>query len=146
MAENSAWVPTIPHDAWSIVADARGYAFWVIGADDIEGFDGDWPEVGATFRHAQGVKPLRLHDTTSVVAADPPHRLQLEVRARPLFIGIVTLTFTPADGGTVISIDERATGGVTGALPGFATAPLIQMRNAESVRRLAAMAWARATA
>lgn len=146
MAENTVWVPASPEDCWSIVADARGYAFWVIGADDVEHFDGDWPDQGATFHHAQGAKPVRLHDTTSVLACDPPRRLELEVRARPLFVGIVTLTFTPRDGGTDITINERATGGLAGLIPDVAASPLIAMRNAESVRRLAAMAWARATA
>lgn len=146
MAENTMWVPATPKDAWDIVADPRGYAFWVIGADGIEGFDGDWPAVGATFHHAQGVKPVRLHDTSTVLISEPPTRLQLEVRARPLFVGIVTLTFTAADGGTRVSIDERAAGGAAGMLPQFATSPLIGIRNAESVRRLGAMIWARATA
>ncbi len=146
MAENSMWVPATPQDAWSIVADPRGYAYWVIGADGIESFDGDWPTVGATFHHAQGVKPVRLHDTSSVLISEPPSRLQLEVRARPFFVGIVTLTFTASDGGTRVSIDEKATGGLAGMLPQFATSPLIGLRNTESVRRLGAMIWARATA
>lgn len=146
MAENALWIPVTPADAWSIVADPRSYAFWVVGADGIEDFDGDWPAVGATFHHAQGAKPVRLHDTSTVLASERPTRLRLEVRARPLFVGVVTLTFTAADGGTRVSIEERATGGAAGLLPQFATSPLIGLRNSDSVRRLAAMIWARATA
>lgn len=146
MAENTVWVAARPEDCWSIAADARGYAFWVVGADDVERFDGDWPEEGATFHHAQGAKPVRLHDTTSVLESDPPRRLQLEVRARPLFVGVVTLTFAPRDGGTDITITERATGGLAGLVPEVLVSPFIAMRNADSVRRLAAMVWARATA
>ncbi len=142
MAENEAWVPASQTTCWDVVADPRSYAFWVIGADDIEGVEGDWPSPGATFHHAQGSAPLRLHDTTTVLEAVPPRLLRLEVRARPLFVGVVTLTFTPHDGGTIIRIGEEATGGLAGIPPSFATDPFIRLRNTESVRRLAAMAWA----
>lgn len=143
MAENTIWVPASPAACWAVVADPRSYAFWVVGSDRVHGVEGDWPSVGATFHHAQGSAPLRLNDTTTVIACEPPRLLRLEVRARPVFVGIVTLTFTPKDDGTTISLGERAVGGLVGIPPAFTTDPFIRLRNAESVRRLSAMAWAR---
>lgn len=143
MAENAVWVSASPAACWAIVADPRSYAFWVVGSDGVHDVEGEWPSVGATFHHSQGSAPLRLRDTTSVLESAPVRLLRLEVRARPLFVGIVTLTFTPHDNGTTIRMGEEATGGLAGIPPSFTTDPLIRLRNAESVRRLAAMAWAR---
>lgn len=141
MAENTVWVSASPAACWDVVADPRSYAFWVVGSDGVHDVDGDWPSVGATFHHSQGSAPLRLRDTTSVLESAAPRLLRLEVRARPLFVGIVTLTFTAQDGGTTIRMGEEPTGGLVGVPPSFTTDPFIRLRNAESVRRLAAMAW-----
>ncbi|MBO9534756.1 MAG: SRPBCC domain-containing protein [Solirubrobacteraceae bacterium] len=146
MAPVRKWVPASPADVWAILADPRSYAFWVVGSHDVPQFDGDWPEPGSTFRHVQGHGPVKLTDTTTVVEADAPRRLLLEVRIRPFLTGPVELTLEPDGDGTCITIDERATGWIGGAIPDLVTSPLIALRNAEALRRLASMAWARRAA
>lgn len=143
MAAVRKWVPAGVDDVWAVLADPRGYAFWVVGSHDITDVVGDWPDPGATFRHVQGHGVFKWSDTTTVVEADPPRRLLLEVRIRPFLTGPVELTLTADGDGTCVTIDERASGGLGGLLPHLMTSPLIALRNAEGLRRLAAMAWAR---
>src|SRR4051812_48506624 len=78
----------------------------------------------------------RIRDTTTVVASDPPRRLQLEARARPLAVVNVEVTLGPVAGGTEIVIVEHVIGGLAAALPAGLNEVLIRLRNRESVRRL----------
>ena len=144
MAPVRKWVPVSPQDVWAVLADPRAYAFWVVGSHDITEVEGHWPEPGSTFHHIQGQGPLKLRDTTTVVKCEPLRRLLLEVRIRPFLTGPVDIGLERLDGGTCITIDERAEGGLFGLLPGFVTSPPIAFRNADALRRLAGMAWARA--
>lgn len=146
MARNEVWIDADPEDAFATVADAGSYAHWVVGATRTEEPDGDWPQPGAEFRHRQARGPVSVRDTTAVLAADPPSRLVLEVRARPWIVAEVELRFTREGDGTRITMEERPTGGIAGALPDPLLAPLLRLRNAEAVRRLGAMAWSRAAA
>jgi uncharacterized protein YndB with AHSA1/START domain len=146
MAPVRKWVPASVDDVWAILADPRSYAFWVVGSHDVGAVEGAWPQVGATFHHTQGHGPLKLSDTTTVIESQPPHRLLLEARIRPFLTGPVELTLAADGEGTCITIDERARGGLGGIVPDVITSPLIAVRNAEALRRLAAMAWARAAA
>jgi uncharacterized protein YndB with AHSA1/START domain len=146
MATVSKWVAAGVEDVWAILADARGYAFWVVGSHDIRAVDGVWPEVGSTFHHTQGHGPVKLRDTTTVIDCEAPHRLLLEVRIRPFLTGPVELTLAPDGEGTCVTITELAEGGLGGLAPHFVTSPFIALRNAEALRRLASMAWARAAA
>lgn len=137
------WVPAEPADVWAILADPRSYALWVVGSHSIDGFDGEWPQVGATFAHTQGHGPVKLSDTTTVKALIPGERLLLEVRIRPFLVGPVDLRISAERDGTLVSIEEHVTGGLARLAPRLVTSPLIAMRNADGLRRLAAMAWAR---
>lgn len=133
-----------PERAYQVLSEPRRYAFWVTGARDVEDADGDWPEVGAEFRHRQGVWPLHIRDTTQVLAAEPSRRLELEVRVRPLLVARVVLTLRPEGDGTRVTMEEVPTGGLAGGLmrrPPFAR--FIRARNAESLRRLRTIAEAR---
>lgn len=146
MATVSKWVPASVEDVWAILADPRSYAFWVVGSHDIRKVEGPWPAVGSTFHHTQGHGPFKLGDTTTVVECDAPYRLLLEVRIRPFLTGPVELVLEPDGEGTCVTITERAEGGMAGVVPNFMTNPLIGFRNADGLRRLAGMAWARAAA
>lgn len=146
MAPVKKWVPAPIEDVWAVLADPRGYAFWVVGSHEITGFDDRWPAVGSEFRHVQGQGPFKWSDISRVVECEPPRRLVLEVKVRPFITGPVILELEPEAAGTVITIDERAEGGAAGLVPHFVTSPLIAARNADGLRRLAGMAWARAAA
>lgn len=141
MATVRKWVDATPESVWTILADPRAYAQWVVGSHDIVEYDDHWPQPGATFRHVQGHGPLKLSDTTTVLLAEPPSRLLLEVRIRPFLVGPVDLRLSADRGGTCISIDERVSGGALRVIPRVLTSPAIALRNLEALRRLAAMAW-----
>ncbi|MDO9352174.1 MAG: SRPBCC family protein [Solirubrobacteraceae bacterium] len=146
MATVKKWIAASPDDVWAVLADARSYAFWVVGSHDVPKFDATWPAIGSTFHHVQGHGPFKLSDTTTVVECQPGRRLLLEVRIRPFLTGPVELVLEPDGEGTCVSLTERAEGGLGGFFPGFVTGPPIAVRNAAALRRLAGMAWARAAA
>jgi uncharacterized protein YndB with AHSA1/START domain len=129
-------------DVWAQIADPYAYALWVVGAAAIRDVDGPWPEPGSTFHHTQGHARLGLRDTSSVVEAQPPRRIVLEVRARPFVVARVEIVLEEREGGTRITMDETVRGGIFGVL-GPLNAPALLLRNDEALRRLAAMAWAR---
>lgn len=140
------WVPVAPDEVWAILAEPSSYAFWVVGSHSVDAVEGDWPQPGATFHHTQGHGPLKLSDTTTVVEAEPGRRLLLDVRARPLVAGPVELILEPSNGGTCIRMFEKAERGLARWVPHLLTDPMLGLRNADALRRLAAMAWARAAA
>lgn len=143
MATVEKFVPASVEDVWAVLADPRAYAFWVVGAHDIRAADENWPEPGSRFHHTQGHGPLKLKDHTTVLTSEPPHRLELEILVRPFVEGTVDLRLRPEGEGTCISIGEQIHGGVLGLAPHFAQAPFLMLRNADGLRRLAAMAWMR---
>ena len=126
-----------PAQAWEVLSEPREYGFWVTGARGVHEADANWPAPGATFSHTQGVAPLVITDTTSVVRSDPPRLLELEARVRPLLVAHVLLTIEPEGDGSRVTLDEWSTGGLFAPLmrlPGAGT--LIRARNKESLRRL----------
>ena len=137
MARNVIHADVPPDAVFAVLADPRLYGNWVVGASTTRAVDGRWPEVGAVLHHTQA---LVLHDTTSVVACEPGRRLVLEARARPFVIARVEVTLEPEGAGTRIVLDEEAAGGLLSWLPGPLEAPLIRLRNRESVRRLKRLA------
>ena len=144
MATMRKWVPASVEDLWAVVSDARSYAFWVVGSHDIRAADGDWPSPGSKFHHTQGHGPLKLRDDTKALECEPPHRLLLEVRIRPFMVGHVELEFRADGDGTCVRMTETIDSGPGGLVPDLLLAPLLKLRNADALRRLAAMAWTRA--
>jgi Polyketide cyclase / dehydrase and lipid transport len=130
-----------PQVAFDVLSQPRRYAFWVTGANEVEDADAEWPQTGTEFRHKQGIWPLLLRDTTQVIAADPPHRLELEARVRPLLVARVVLTLRAEGAGTRVEMEEVPTGGLLRPVlqrPPFPA--VIRTRNRESLRRLKAIA------
>lgn len=126
-----------PERVWEALSEPRAYGFWVTGAHGVHDAESNWPDRGATFRHTQGVPPLVISDTTTVMRSEPPRRLELEARVRPLLVARVEVTIEPEGEGSRVTMDEEATGGVLAPLmrlPGAGA--LIQLRNKESLRRL----------
>jgi uncharacterized protein YndB with AHSA1/START domain len=141
MAHNEIQVDAFPGAVFDVLADPRSYARWVVGSKQIRAADRQWPGIGATFDHSVGVGPLVLHDSTSVRACERPLRLELLVRARPLTQAVVTLRLHEHAGGTRIEMDEHPVDRRSRLLffnP--LTEPLLRLRNAESLRRLKALA------
>ena len=133
MARNTIHVDAPPEAVWEVLADPRFYGNWVVGASTTRKVDGNWPEVGAVLHHTQ---MLLLHDTTEVRESEPPRRIVLEARARPLVVAMVSVTLEPEDDGTRTILEEWPVSGLAAAVPGFITDRLIRVRNHEAALRL----------
>jgi uncharacterized protein YndB with AHSA1/START domain len=137
MARNQRYVPVPPERVFDVLSDARQYGHVVVGSKEIRHWDPGWPAADSQLHHTIGYGPLNIKDSTRVVAADPPHRLELLARALPLGRARVVFELRPAKGGTEVSVDESP------QLPGLArllSAPLHALtlvRNSETLRRLA---------
>ena len=130
-----------PERTFKVLSDPATYSSWVTGAHSVDDVQGRWPAPGSTFRHTQGVWPLLLSDTTSVIRSDPPHRLELEARVRPLLVARVVLELEREDGGTRVTMDERPVGGLLELAMRIPPLPQVtQVRNRESLRRLRGLA------
>jgi len=140
MATNERFMPVPPEAVWDALADAGGYAYWVVGSSEIRDADPQWPQPGARFHHTVGVGPLKIDDHTESLEARRPSLLRIRAKARPLGTATVTLTMTPRDGGTRVRMSESPDG-----LTSWLTFnPLVQLlvkgRNAESLMRLEELA------
>lgn len=136
MAENDIVIDRSPEQVFAVLSDPFSYEDWVVGASDIRDVEGNWPEVGATFHHTQFVPRFGLKDTTSVLASEPPTRLTLCVRARPLVVGEVEFSLTPAEGGTRVKMTEIPVGGIQAPIHNPVFDAGLRLRNAETLRRL----------
>ena len=84
--------------------------------------------------------PLTLDDHTEALEAEPPQRLKLRAKGRPLGTATVTLEMIPDDEGTTVRMTENPDG-LTAIL---SLNPLVhvltKVRNAESLMRLEELA------
>jgi uncharacterized protein YndB with AHSA1/START domain len=137
MAAVSLHFDAPPARVFAVLSQPETYGFWVVGSRAIHDADPAWPAPGSSFRHSQGRWPLTVSDTTSVTASDPPRRLELEARVRPLLVTRIVLTLEPESGGTHVHMDEQATGGLLEAAVRLPPGPqLLEARNLEALRRL----------
>ena len=140
MARNEIFVDRAPEAVFDVLADPFSYEHWVVGSSDIRDVEGDWPDVGATFHHTQFVPRVGLKDTTSVLESEPPRRLLLCVRARPMVVGEVELILEPDGSGTRVTMIETPVGGLAGPIHNPVFDAGLRLRNAESLRRLGKLA------
>jgi uncharacterized protein YndB with AHSA1/START domain len=135
MAITARDIPALPDQVWAVLADPMRYAEWVVGAQEVRGFDGEWPARGARFHHTVGLGPIRIHDNTSVLECTPSRRLVLRARARPFGHARVELELTASEGGTRVEMTEEPTSPVA-KFGRRVLDPLIHTRNVEALRRL----------
>jgi uncharacterized protein YndB with AHSA1/START domain len=140
MARSELVIAAPPEAVWDVLAEPRHYAHWVVGSSEIRGWDEEWPEPGSRFYHRVGVSPLRLADHTEAVDAEPPGRLVLKAKARPVGAARVEMIMRPHPAGTLVTmIEDPAV-----PLPRILVPPpihaLLRIRNGESLRRLRAIA------
>lgn len=132
---------TPPERVFAVVVDPWQYANWVVGAKKVRGVDPEWPRPGSRFHHRVGMGPATVDDSTVLEAIDPPRRLVLRVRARPLGVGRVELQFhDDGAGGTDIEMTEYPLGGVPGRWYGRLLDGMVAARNLVSLRRLRRLA------
>lgn len=132
-------LPLPIEQVYAAISDPSTYPHWLIGARDPRSIDDDWPAKGSCFHHRVGlVGPLKVADTTEVLAIEAPTMLKLEVRARPFVRVIATFGLT-AEGGsaapsTRVSITEESTGPYVCLRP--VIGPITDRRNERSLADL----------
>jgi uncharacterized protein YndB with AHSA1/START domain len=139
-------MPVPPAAVWEVLADAGEYGYWVVGSKLIRDADPAWPAPGSRFHHTIGFGPFKLRDHTVALDAQPPDRLKLRAKGRPVGTASVTMTMTPKDGGTVVEMIENP----DGVYSMLKLNPLLHLltiaRNAESLMRLEELALRKAAA
>lgn len=141
MARNSITVRATPDAIFDLLSDARGYGHWVVGSKEIRDADAAFPAVGSRFHHRVGVGPFTWADHTEVLACERPRRLELQAKVRPFGTAHVTLELVAMpDETTKVTLVEDAGDALSAVLFVPLTHLLVRGRNAESLRRLQAMA------
>ena len=135
-----------PERVWEVLADPFSYDQWVVGTRRIRRADDTWPAVGSRLHHTVGVWPLTLRDHSEVLVSEPPHRLVMRAKIRPVGVLKVEIDLNPVgERGTHLTLQEYVESGplrLTGAL-GDAGA---QGRMELGVRKLRDLVEARAAA
>ena len=137
MSTNTRVLNASAQDVWDVLSDGWLYPLWVVGATRMRAVDDTWPLAGAELHHSVGVWPAALDDSTTVVASEPLHRLEMQARGWPFGEARVVLDLEPVSGGTRVRIQEDAVQGPGRFIPGVLRHPLIGWRNTETLRRLA---------
>jgi uncharacterized protein YndB with AHSA1/START domain len=140
MATNHRHLNVSPERVFEVLMDTGVYADWVVGAHKIRDTDRAWPAVGSRFHHQVGVGPFKLNDHTEVIEIDPPRKLVLHARARPMGTAIVGLVLEESDAGTSVTMTETAGDLLSHLAINALTDWLVHIRNTESLRRLARIA------
>jgi uncharacterized protein YndB with AHSA1/START domain len=125
-----------PQRVWEVLAEPTTYADWVVGSHSVRDADHDWPRVGSRLHHRVGVGPVNLADYTGVLEADPPNRLILHAKARPMGTARVELVVSRDGDGSLVTIVETAGDTLSALAINRLTFPLMEIRNVETLRRL----------
>jgi NAD(P)-dependent dehydrogenase (short-subunit alcohol dehydrogenase family)/uncharacterized protein YndB with AHSA1/START domain len=137
MARNRIHIDAPPPSVFAVLADAERYPEWVVGAAEIRDQEGHFPEPGSRFHHSVKVGLLKLNDHTEVVDVDPPSRIVLEAKARPLGTARISIELSESDGGTNVLMEERPGDRLTALVADNPVADLaLRLRNAEALSRL----------
>lgn len=137
MATNHRFLRASPERVFDVLEDSQAYGDWIVGSDTIRDTDPHWPAPGSRFHHRVGIGPFKLNDHTEIVEIDPPRRLVLHARARPMGTALVTLVLEPEDGGTRLTMRETAGDLLSRLGINPLTDWILHLRNRESLRRLA---------
>lgn len=140
MARNQTTIEAPPEQVFEVLMDTESYGHWVVGSKEIRATDPDWPATGSRFHHRVGIGPLTVDDHTQIEEIDPPRRLKLRTRARPIGTAMVTLELKPAGDGTRVTMIEDPADPLTALAFNPLTHLLTRRRNSESLRRLSELA------
>jgi uncharacterized protein YndB with AHSA1/START domain len=135
--EVEATVKATPESVWGVLADGWLYPLWVVGASRIRQVDDTWPDPGSKIHHSVGLWPAVIDDDTEVVECLPESLIGLRARAWPAGEATVTVRLEPQGADTRVRMQEDATAGPVRLVPRPVLAPVVVMRNRESLRRLA---------
>jgi len=125
---------------FAVLRDGWIYPVWVVGASRMRDVDNGWPAPGTKLHHAFGIWPLVIDDTTEVLEIEPDRRLVLEARGWPVGKARVEITVQPDGDDSLVSIAEDVTEGPARLVPEPIRLAGMDVRNRESLRRLAYLA------
>jgi uncharacterized protein YndB with AHSA1/START domain len=140
VARNEQVMKASPEAVFDVLADPRGYAYWVLGSMEIREADDNWPQSGTKFHHTVGAGPLRVKDHTVVEEVERNRYLQIEAKTRPFGSARVKLELEPAEGGTRVTMVEDPANRATAFIFMPLTHVLMRGRNLRSLDRLAELA------
>jgi uncharacterized protein YndB with AHSA1/START domain len=140
VARSDIFIAAPPERVFEVLSDPESYAYWVVGSDKIRAADPEFPAVGSRFHHRVGTGPLKIDDHTEVLDANPPYRLELKAKARPLGTARVVLLLDPRGEGTHVTMIEEAGDPLSKVMFNPLMQPLVRKRNDESLRRLKELA------
>jgi uncharacterized protein YndB with AHSA1/START domain len=136
MATTRTQIAASPDEVFAALANPENYGDWVVGSETVRDADRTWPKVGSRFHHRIGIGLLKVSDYTEVLEVEPPHRLVMHAKARPLGTAKVTMLLAERDGETEVTMIEAAGDRLSSLALNRLTDPLIHLRNVESLRRL----------
>jgi Polyketide cyclase / dehydrase and lipid transport len=125
---------------FAVLRDGWIYPVWVVGASRMRDVDNGWPAQGTKLHHSFGIWPLVIDDTTEVLEIEPDRRLVLEARGWPVGKARVEITVQPDGDDSLVSIAEDVTEGPARLVPEPIRLAGMDVRNRESLRRLAYLA------
>lgn len=141
VARNRVHIHASPEEVFAVLADPERYPDWVVGAAGVRDADEDFPAVGSRFHHKVGSWPIGLKDHTEVLEVEPPARLVLKAKARPLGTATIELELRESAGGTELLMEEVPGDRLTALLTGNPVADtVLRIRNAEALTRLKRLA------
>jgi hypothetical protein len=132
-----------PAQVFAVLHAGWTYPVWVVGASRMRDVDDGWPAPGTKLHHSFGVWPLVIDDNTEVLEIQPGQRLVLEARGWPVGKARVDITVKADGDGSLVSIDEDVTDGPAKLVPEPIRVAGIDIRNRETLRRLAYLAESR---
>ncbi len=138
------WFACSTEQVWDVLSDGWLYPLWVVGASRIRDVDDGWPAEGRKLHHSFGVWPLVIDDTTEVIEIQPDQRIVLEARGWPVGTARVEITVQPDGNGSLVSIVEDVSSGPGLLVPQSIRVAAMDVRNRETLRRLAYLAEGRA--
>jgi NAD(P)-dependent dehydrogenase (short-subunit alcohol dehydrogenase family)/uncharacterized protein YndB with AHSA1/START domain len=137
MARNRVHIDAAPEEVFAVLSNPSCYPEWVVGAAGVRDHDESFPEVGSRFHHTVGTWPVNLKDHTEVIEFDPPNRIVLRAKARPLGTATIAIDLRESADGTELAMDERPGDKLTSLVAGNPLADTaLRVRNAESLARL----------
>lgn len=137
MSENERLINASVEDVFAVLTDGWSYASWVVGASRIRDVEAGWPQPGHSIHHSIGVWPLLINDATTVEQYEPLRFLRLKVRAWPTGEGIVEFEANDKDAQCHLVMRERTSKGPAALIPEAMVDPILRLRNAETLQRLA---------
>lgn len=136
MAITHTQIAAPPERIFAVLSDPYSYGDWVVGSDTIRDADANWPAIGSRFHHRVGFCLMKINDHTEVLDVDPPLRLVMHARARPVGTAQVTMLLTEHTRGTYVTMIEAAGDRLSRVGMNRLTDPLVRLRNIKSLQRL----------